>query len=85
MTTGSEYPYRFERTATIGPLRERHAGLEAGTDTGEQVSVAGRVIEALAALRFTRAYKPCTGQPRNVRRGLIATTSETDFRDRGEL
>lgn len=42
--TGSEYPYRFERTAMIGPLRARHADLEPGTDTGAQVSVAGRVM-----------------------------------------
>jgi lysyl-tRNA synthetase class 2 len=28
----------------IGPLRERHGALEAGSDTGEQVSIAGRVM-----------------------------------------
>jgi lysyl-tRNA synthetase class 2 len=44
MTEEHQYPYRFERTATIGPLRERHAALEAGTDTGERVSVAGRIM-----------------------------------------
>ena len=44
MTTGSDYPYRFERTTTIGPLRDRHSDLEPGTDTGQQVSVAGRVM-----------------------------------------
>jgi lysyl-tRNA synthetase class 2 len=44
MTTGSDYPYRFERTTTIGPLRERHSDLEAGTDAGRQVRVAGRVM-----------------------------------------
>lgn len=38
------YPYRFERTATIGALRDRHDELEAGTDTGEKVSIAGRVM-----------------------------------------
>ena len=42
--SGSEYPYRFERTSTIGPLRERHGDLGPGTDTGQQVSVAGRVM-----------------------------------------
>lgn len=44
MTDGSPYPYRYERTAMIGALRERHSDLEAGTDSGEQVSVAGRVM-----------------------------------------
>lgn len=44
MTEAIAYPYRFERTATIHSLRNRHSGLEAGTDTGEQVSVAGRVM-----------------------------------------
>ena len=44
MTEGSSYPYRYERTAMIGDLRQRHSDLEAGTDSGEQVSVAGRVM-----------------------------------------
>ena len=44
MTEEHQYPYRFERTATIGPLRDRHGSLEAGADSGEQVSVAGRVM-----------------------------------------
>jgi lysyl-tRNA synthetase class 2 len=38
------FPYRFERTATIGPLRARHEALAAGTDTGERVSIAGRIM-----------------------------------------
>lgn len=38
------YPYRFARSGTLGALRERHGGLAAGTDTGERVSVAGRVM-----------------------------------------
>ena len=44
MTEGASYPYRYERTAMIGDLRERHSALDAGTDSGEQVSVAGRVM-----------------------------------------
>jgi len=44
MSETTPYPYRFERTATIGALRDRHGELEAGTDTGEKVSVAGRVM-----------------------------------------
>lgn len=39
-------PYRdhFDRTATAGELAERYAGLEAGAETDDIVSVAGRVI-----------------------------------------
>ena len=44
MSDTTPYPYRFERTATIGALRDRHGEIEAGTDTGEKVSVAGRVM-----------------------------------------
>ena len=44
MTEIAFYPYRYERTATIGPVRERHASAEPGTDTGEQISVAGRLM-----------------------------------------
>ncbi|MFM7828214.1 MAG: lysine--tRNA ligase [Actinomycetota bacterium] len=38
------YPYRFDRTATLGEVRARHGAHAAGTDTGERVSVAGRVM-----------------------------------------
>jgi lysyl-tRNA synthetase class 2 len=44
MSEPSSYPYRFDRSAMIGSLRERHDSLEAGTDSGEQVSVAGRIM-----------------------------------------
>jgi lysyl-tRNA synthetase class 2 len=44
MSEDNEYPYRFERTAMIGSLRERHGDAEPGTDSGEQVRVAGRVM-----------------------------------------
>ncbi|HWC13031.1 MAG TPA: lysine--tRNA ligase [Actinomycetota bacterium] len=44
MTEPSSYPYRYERTATIGPVRDRHGAAEPGTDTGEQISVAGRLM-----------------------------------------
>ncbi|PSL02456.1 lysyl-tRNA synthetase class II [Haloactinopolyspora alba] len=39
-------PYRlgFERSHTLAALREQYPGLEAGTETGDHVSVAGRVI-----------------------------------------
>ena len=40
----ADLPYRFERTATAGELQERFAGLEAGQETGETVTVAGRIM-----------------------------------------
>ncbi|MGH2756127.1 MAG: OB-fold nucleic acid binding domain-containing protein, partial [Actinomycetota bacterium] len=40
---GSGYPYRFERTSTAGAIRERFGDLEPGTESGQEVSVAGRV------------------------------------------
>ena len=42
--TESSYPYRYERTHDIGPFRERFESLEAGTDTGQQVRLAGRIM-----------------------------------------
>lgn len=38
------YPYRFDRTDTLGAIRARHADLEPGTETVEQVAVAGRIM-----------------------------------------
>ncbi|RKS75251.1 lysyl-tRNA synthetase class 2 [Motilibacter peucedani] len=38
------YPVGFPRTTTIAALRERHAGLEPDTRTGERVGVTGRVV-----------------------------------------
>lgn len=40
----NELPYRFERTALAAQLREAHQGLEPGSETGESVSIAGRVL-----------------------------------------
>src|ERR1700739_4586438 len=37
------YPYAFARTDEAAELERRHAGLTAGTQTGERVRVAGRV------------------------------------------
>lgn len=42
--TGFAYPTRYQPRCEIGPLREVHAGLEAGEDSGETQRVAGRVI-----------------------------------------
>ncbi len=38
------YPYRFDRTTTLGALRKEHGTLEPGTETEIQVAVAGRVM-----------------------------------------
>ncbi|NQW33646.1 MAG: lysine--tRNA ligase, partial [Acidimicrobiaceae bacterium] len=38
------YPYRFDRTHTLNELREKFASLEAGNETDETVSVAGRIM-----------------------------------------
>src|SRR4029077_2493788 len=37
------YPYSFDRTHEAAELERRYAGLGAGVETGEQVSVAGRI------------------------------------------
>ncbi len=51
---GEGYPYRFSRTATAAELHTRHGGLEPGTETGENVTVAGRLhnVRALGNLLF---------------------------------
>ncbi|WP_221461775.1 bifunctional lysylphosphatidylglycerol synthetase/lysine--tRNA ligase LysX [Streptosporangium saharense] len=38
------YPVNFPRTATNGEIREKYAGLEADTATGDRVGVTGRVM-----------------------------------------
>ena len=38
------YPYRFDRSDTLGEIRQSHAELPAGTETDEQVAVAGRLV-----------------------------------------
>ncbi|MER7130317.1 bifunctional lysylphosphatidylglycerol synthetase/lysine--tRNA ligase LysX [Streptosporangium saharense] len=38
------YPVNFPRTATNGEVREKYAGLEADTATGDRVGVTGRVM-----------------------------------------
>ena len=43
--TGSNpYPYRFDRTHTLGELRETFASLEAGSETETVAAVAGRIM-----------------------------------------
>lgn len=37
-------PYRYEATATAAECHQRHGDIEAGTETGQTVSVAGRVM-----------------------------------------
>ncbi|MFZ9402068.1 MAG: lysine--tRNA ligase, partial [Ilumatobacteraceae bacterium] len=38
------YPYRFDRTHTLGEIRATHGALEAGTETSEVVAITGRVM-----------------------------------------
>jgi len=38
------YPYRFDRSDTLGAIRDRHNGLEAGNETTDEVAVAGRIM-----------------------------------------
>jgi lysyl-tRNA synthetase class 2 len=38
------YPYRFERTATAAELHDRHGQLEPEASTGDEVTVAGRLM-----------------------------------------
>jgi lysyl-tRNA synthetase class 2 len=43
--TGTEpYPYRFDRTHTLAEIRAAHGSLAAGSETGERVAVAGRMM-----------------------------------------
>ncbi len=48
------YPYRFERTDLAAALAERHSALEPGTETGDVVTVAGRLMNVrdMGALAF---------------------------------
>jgi lysyl-tRNA synthetase class 2 len=48
------YPVRFERTATAAELHAVHGGLAPSTDTGNRVSVAGRLLNSrdIGALVF---------------------------------
>lgn len=38
------YPYRFQPTAFAADLQEKYKDLEAGTDTEDRVTVAGRAM-----------------------------------------
>jgi len=38
------YPYRFQRSSDIGPVRDEWSAIEAGTETGRTVSLAGRLM-----------------------------------------
>ena len=41
---GTPYPYRFDRTHTIGEIRERWGDLDDGIETDDAVAVAGRIM-----------------------------------------
>jgi lysyl-tRNA synthetase class 2 len=38
------YPYRFDRSHTLGEIRAKHGSLEAGSETTDEVAVCGRVM-----------------------------------------
>ena len=38
------YPYRFDRTHTLGEIRTAHGALEAGNETTDHVTIAGRIM-----------------------------------------
>jgi lysyl-tRNA synthetase class 2 len=38
------YPYRFDRSHTLGEVREAYGDLEPGTETDDEVTVAGRIL-----------------------------------------
>jgi lysyl-tRNA synthetase, class II len=40
----AEVPHRYDRDASVGEVRTRHGGLGAGEETGEVVSIAGRLM-----------------------------------------
>jgi lysyl-tRNA synthetase, class II len=44
MASSSDIPYRFRPTGSIAMLRAAHEGLEAGVETGVEVTVAGRLM-----------------------------------------
>ena len=41
---GQPYPYRFDRTHTLGEVRDRWGQLEPGTETDDAATIAGRVV-----------------------------------------
>ncbi|HYD10686.1 MAG TPA: OB-fold nucleic acid binding domain-containing protein, partial [Acidimicrobiales bacterium] len=42
--TDTPLPYRYDKTAHAGELHRTYADLEPGTETGDVVSVAGRLL-----------------------------------------
>ena len=40
----TDIPHRFDPNATAAELQEKHAGLEDGTESGEQATIAGRLM-----------------------------------------
>lgn len=44
MTEHADVPYRFDTDSTAAAIRTAHGDLEPGTETGEQVTVAGRLM-----------------------------------------
>ncbi len=49
------FPYRFDVTATAADCHERYSDIEPGTDTGQEVSIAGRIMLRRVQGRLTFA------------------------------
>ena len=69
----AEVPYRFERTDEARALADRYASLEAGAETDDEVSVAGRVmlVRPMGRLAFA-TLRDSSGEIQ-----LFATQNET--------
>jgi lysyl-tRNA synthetase class 2 len=57
----TDYPYRYERTSSTALVRERFSELEAGTESGVTVRIAGRVMTTRAHGKIAFADLQDTG------------------------
>ncbi len=44
LRAGTEVPHRFDPTASVAAIREQYDDIEPGTETGDQVTIAGRLM-----------------------------------------
>ncbi len=77
MTEPFSYPFSFQRDATAGGLQERYVDLEAGAESSDTVSLAGRVMSkrghgkiAFADLRDTSGRVQLMAQEADLGEGL---------------
>jgi lysyl-tRNA synthetase class 2 len=81
--TDRQPPYRFETTITAAELRAEHGGLEPGEETGQTVSIAGRVMlhRAQGKLAFATLRDGSGGE---VQLFALAAVTE-DFEEFGKI